>query len=240
MSEYINENADSFNEEPPKKGFTIGKLIKWVFLLLIITVYVILAARCVQTSDHKIVKEVLVNDKFLEAYESAPEEFTVEKYGIEKSWADIREGRLLEFNNLYYVPMASQMQISVKFNMDLAQCEYDEEIPFRFRLRDENGTEYTDYWYRFAEKMGYGYVRICFEDIRLKKSEAEIAAEETGEEENSGSNIGFYGIDKNRKKYTLCVDMVNADGSYSEICSVRIYGGSAVSKEIGFKPEKTK
>ncbi len=240
MSEYINESADSFNEEPPKKGFTIGKLIKWVFLLLIILVYVILAARCVQTSDHKIVKEVLVNDEFIKAYESNPENFKVEKYGIEKSWADIREGRLLEFNNLYYVPMASQMQLSVKFNMDLPQCEYDAEIPFKFRLRDENGTEYADYWYRFAEKMGYGYIRICFEDIALEKSEDEIAALADGETAEQISDIGVYGIDKNRKKYTLYVDMVQTDGSYIEICSVRIYGGSAVSKEVDFKPERTK
>lgn len=239
VSEYINENADSFNEEPKKKGFTIGKLFKWICLLLIVLVYVILAARCVQTSDDKIVKEVLVNDKFLAAYESNPENFTVEKYGIEKSWADIREGRLLEFNNLYYVPMASQLQLSVKFNMDLPLCEYDEEIPFKFRLRDENGNEYTDYWYKFKEKMGYGYIRLCFEDIQLEKEEEEIADDTKMQTTDEQSGIGSYGIDGSRKKYTLCVDMVNADGSYSEICSERIYGGSTISREVEFKPEIT-
>lgn len=238
MSEYINEGAESFNEAPSKKGFTIGKLLKWIFLLLIILVYVILAARCVQSSDHKIVKEVLINDAFVEAYESDPENFTVEKYGIEKSWADVREGRLLEFNNMYYVPMAKQLQLSVKFNLDLPQCEYDEEIPFKFRLRDEKGNEYSDYWYKFEEKTGYGYIRICFEGIELEKDAQEISS--AANEEVTGSSIGSYGIDGSRKKYTLYVDMVGEDGSYSEICAERIYGGSTVSKEVDFKPESIK
>lgn len=240
MSDYINESAESFNEEPQKKGFTFGKLIKWIFLSLIILVYLILAARCVQSSDHKIVDKVLVNDAFVKAYESSPEEFAVEKYGIEKAWADIREGRLLEFNSLYYVPLAKQLQISVKFNLDLPLCEYDAEIPFRFRLRDEEGNEYTDYWYEFAEKTGYGYIRLCFEGIELEKPDTENEGQSAGEAEEVQTSIGSYGVSENRKKYTLCVDMVNADGSYSEICTAKIYNGSVVSKKIEFVLERAK
>ena len=178
---------------------------------------------------------MLVNDKFIEAYNNNPATFTVEKYGIEKSWADIREGRLLEFNHMYHVPLASQLQISVKFNMDLPLCEYDEEIPFRFRLRDENGHEYDEYWYIFEEKMGYGYIRICFEGIELEK---EATGLDTKQDEQI--EIGSYGIDENRKKYTLYVDMINSDGTYSEICANKIYSGSTVSKKVEFKAEKTK
>lgn len=238
MSDYINESAESFNEEPQKKGFTFAKLIKWLFLSLIILVYLILAARCVQSSDHKIVDKILVNVVFVKAYENSPEEFSVEKYGIEKAWDDIREGRLLEFNNLYYVPLAKQLQISVKFNLDLPLCEYEEEIPFRFRLRDDEGVEYTDYWYEFAEKTGYGYIRLCFEGIELEKPEEENAVEIAGEAEETQTSIGSYGVSENRKKYTLCVDMINADGSYSEISATRIYGGSVVSKKIDFVLER--
>ena len=220
MDEYINEGADIFNEPPKKKGFTFGKLIKLIMLLLIITVYGILFARCMMSNDSPLVKKVLVDEEFLEAYQENTENFQVLQYGIRESWAAIRDNRLIEFNYLYYVPMARQMQFSVKFNLDLPQCEYDEAIPFKFRLHDSDGNEYTDYSYEYTKKYNFGYNRLCFKGIDLEKAD---------ELDENGTRV--------RNKYTLYVDMVDKNGNYSEISATQIYDGSEVSRPVEFEPE---
>lgn len=72
-------------EEPKKKGFTVGKLFKWLAFAVIAAIYLILIARCSMYSDDKIVSEILVNDVTRAAYQAAPENFTVEQYGHAES-----------------------------------------------------------------------------------------------------------------------------------------------------------
>ena len=219
MSDYINESADIFNEPPKKKGFTVKKLLKAAALLIIIFVYGVLFARCVMSSDSSRVKKVIEDDELLAAYNENPEEFYVEQYGMPSAWVAIREGRLVEFNYLYYIPSVNKLQVSVKFNTDLAGFDYKEEIPFKFRLYDDGGNEYTDYIYEYDEKFGYGYIRLGFNGIELVKS---------GEYGEDGKEL--------RKTYKLYIDMVNPDGGYDELCEYDLYNGSDISKKIGYKP----
>ncbi len=219
MSDYINEGAEIFNEPKKKKGFTPGKLFKFLALVVIVAVYGVLMARCVMSNDAPLVKEVLVDEAFLSAYNADKENFTVQKYGIENSWAAIREGRLLEFNHLYYVPSVKQLQFSVKFNTDLPLCEYDEEIPFKFSLRDENGNEFLNYRYKYTEKFGFGYIRLCFNGIEL---------EDKSKTDENGDYL--------RHKYTLYVQMIDKNGDYNTICAASIYNGAKASRPVDFKP----
>ena len=217
LSDYINESSEIFNEQPKKKGFTIGKLLKSIGLLLIILVYAVMFARCALSRNHKIVDEILKDEVFESALKQNPETFSVEQYGMQSAWVAIRENRLIEFDSLYYVPLAKQMQFSVKFSTDLPQFEYSTEIPFKFRLVDETGKENTDYWYKYASRSRYGFIRICFNGIEL---------EIDGEFDENGK--------PKRHKYTLYIDMIQPDGEYKELCSYQIYEGSAISKQIDF------
>ena len=90
-------------EEPKKKGFTVGKLFKWLAFAVIAAIYLILIARCSMYRDDKIVSEILVNDVTRAAYQADPENFTVEQYGMQKAWVAITEGRMVEFNYLYHI-----------------------------------------------------------------------------------------------------------------------------------------
>lgn len=212
MNDYTNENADIFDEPQKKKGFTFGKLIKWICLAFIIAVCAILFARCYMYNDSPIVKKVITDSKFTDAYNADKENFEVLQYGIKSSWVAIKENRLIEFNYLYYVPKTEQLQFSVKYNLDLPG--EDVGLPFKFKLTDSDGNEYTSYTYEFEKRYGYGYYRLCFDGIKL-------------ENDNTAET------DKN-KSYTVTIEMKDADGNYSELCTNEIYNGSTVCRPVDF------
>ena len=161
MNEYVNENADIFDDTPKKQNIFV-RILKWLCSGIILLICGILFVRCLGSADHKIVKKVLMNEAFYEAYENDADSLKVEKYGMQSPWVSIRQGRLVEFNELYYIPILEQMQFSIKYNEDLPLCEYSS-MPFRLKLTDEEGNEYTQYWYEEAQRERYKYVRVCFE-----------------------------------------------------------------------------
>ena len=150
LSEFINENADIFDEEPKKPNIFL-RILKYLALTVIIVICLLLFYRCTTSTDHPIVKKVLMDEKFLEAYTENPQELDVFQYGMQSPWVSIRDGRLIEFNHLHYIPKTKQLQFSFKFNEDLPLCEYDE-FPFKLKLYDESGNEFTEYWIEEAQR----------------------------------------------------------------------------------------
>ena len=203
LSELMNESADIFNEDDinkPKQNIVV-RIIKWIGLAIIIVIVSLLFYRCVSHFDHPIVKKVLMNEAFLECYEELGSSLEVRKYGMQKPWVDVyeREGRLIEFNNLYYIPATKQLQISLKYNEDIVPENF-EGFPFRLSLVDEAGNEYTDFWYETAERERFRYLRVCFENVEIELDELD----------EKGRN----------KRHTLYIkmDVVKEDGTYDYLC----------------------
>ena len=211
------ENYFEIDEPIKKRGFTIGKLLKFIVGALIIFMLGTIVVRCSLYSDDKIVKKVLVNEVTRTAYQENPEDFAVEKYGIKKSWIDVSQGRIIEFKELYHIKEAKQLQFCVKYKMDIAEYVDDTTgIPFKFTLVDNYSISYTDYFFEQKEKHGYNYIRLCFENIELV------------DEKKAPNSAGLPA----RKTYTLLVDRLEEDGSYRELCRAEIYSGSGVSKPV--------
>ena len=217
MSEFINENADIFDEEKKKSNIFV-RILKWFAVSVIIAICLLLFYRCVTSTDHPIVKKVLMNEDFFEAYDEYGAELKVLQYGMQSPWVSIREGRLVEFNHLHYIPLTQQIQFSFKFNEDLPQCEYDG-FPFKLKLVDEQGTEYTEYWFEEAQRERYKYARICFENIVLEKDETD----ENGQ--------------KLRHTYKLEISMLDKQGNYNKLCDYMLYDGKSVNREVKYDVE---
>ncbi len=218
MSEYINENADIFDDESKKQNIVI-RVLKWVCGAIILLICAILFYRCVSSADHAITDKVLMNDAFYEAYEENPEELKVEKYGMQSPWVSIREGRLVEFNQLYYIPILQQMQFSIKYNEDLTNGEYTD-IPFKLVLIDEMGNEYSEYWYETAQKERYKYIRVCFENINVYAD----SVDENGQEL--------------RHTYKLKMEMIDEKGQYNYLCTYNLYDGKTVCRDVKYTVKK--
>ncbi len=224
MSDFnINENADVFNEDAEKKPHIIIRILKWLGIGIILMICALLFYRCVTSTDHPIVKKVLMNQEFLEEYEKDSENVKVQQYGMQSAWVSVAQGRLIEFNNLYYIPATNQLQVSIKYNHDIIKGEF-EGIPFKLRLIDENGNTFENYFYEKASRERFRYIRVCFDDIELL----------TGEKNNDGVDL--------RHSYTLEIDSVQEDGSYEPLCRYKVYDGdsnrNSVFKNIEYKVEK--
>ncbi len=219
MSEFINESADIFNEEKKKTPIFL-LILKWFCIGIILLVFGILAFRCSTHRDHSITDKVLMNEAFYKAYEQSPDELKVRKYGIPSPWIDVAQGRIIEFDELYHIPLLNQLQLSVKYNEDIIPKGFDN-YPPKFRLIDENGNEFENYFYETGKIERFCHVRVCFENIAI----------DTGEVDENGNEL--------RHSYTLAIDIVNDDGSYKELCRFPLYNGesdkSAVYKDIDYK-----
>lgn len=206
-----------YDIEEPKKGFTIGKLLKWIFLAVTLLMLGILVARCTMYSDDDIVQKVLVNDNFRTAYEK--DDFKIERYGMKNAWVAVQDRRMVEFNYLYHIKSARQLQFSVKYNLDIAEYIGDDGVPFKFKLVDNYSNVYDDYWFESTEKFGYGYIRLCFENIDL--------IDDTIEPDENGIPA--------RKTYTVYVNQLDGNGEYTELCRYKLYDGSGISKTVDYK-----
>lgn len=204
-------------EEPVKvKGFTFKKLFKflgWVLFLLVIGTIIV---RCTLSKNDEIVSKIIADEKTLDVYNEYSEDFIVEQYPMNSPWVAIQDGRLIEFNYLYYLPQTKQLQFSVKYNLDIAENTNELGIPFEFSLTDDYNNVFSDYFLEFKEKFGYGYIRVCFNNIELEDLTKE--PDEFGKPQ--------------RNKFTLNILELCEDGSYTELCTYRVYDGGTISKRI--------
>ena len=214
MSEFnINESAEVFNEDEHKKQHVFVRVIKWIGIGIILVICLLLFYRCVTAINHPIIRKVLMNDAFLEAYENNPDSVKVRKYGMESAWESVEQGRLIEFNELYHIPVTNQLQFSIKYNHDIIDGEF-EGIPFKLRLVDEEGKVFDEYWYETAKRERFRYIRVCFENIVLEKD---------GLDDN-GKSL--------RHSYVVEIDAVQKDGSYKTICRYEVYDGDSGRADV--------
>lgn len=221
MSEYVNENADIFDDTPKKQNIFV-RILKWIGVGIILLICVLLFYRCVTSTNHPIVKKVLVDDEILQSYNADPDGFAVEQYGMQSPWVDVKQGRLLEFNYLYYIPSVNKLQFSIKYNEDIVS-DTQSEMPLRLRLEDDEGNEYQDYFFETAQRERYKYVRVCFNDIELIKD---------GEVDEYGFPV--------RNKYKLYIEFETpAEDASTETYELKfdIYDGKNVFKDVEFEIE---
>lgn len=218
----INENAEVFDDGPKKQPIAV-RILKWLGLSIIILICLLLLYRCVTSKDHPIVKKVLMNEDFVEAYSKMGEELRVQQYGMQSAWVSVAQGRLIEFNYLYHIPAVDQLQVSIKYNHDIVKGDFTD-IPFKLRLVDEEGNVYDDYFFETASRERFRYIRVCFDGIVLEKNETD----------ENGNNL--------RHTYVLEIDTVNEKGEYEPLCKYEVYDGdsnrNSVFKNIRYKIEK--
>ncbi len=233
LSEYVNENADIFDEDEggkPKQHIAI-RILKWIAVAVIIAIVGIMFYRCATHRYEPAVSDkILMNGEFVELYKENPESVTVRKYGIQKPWVDVleRQGRLMEFKFLYYIPATRQLQITLKYNNDIVPEEFSTlpesgtsedmtGIPFEISLVDETKKEYTSFVYEADERERYRYIRLCFDDVDL----------ETGELDENGNEI--------RHTFYVKLKKITPEGEFTDVClggKHKVYDGTDIKNEV--------
>ena len=234
QNENIGEDAEEKVGYVPedKKPSVVKKLFKAAAICIILGVYGVLFVRFFVSCDSDMVDDILKTEKIVAAYESSPEDFEVQQYGI-THWYESKNasgdesnlgGKLLSVSHLYYIPAAESLQVTVKFNLDIlenSEASYSKELlPFRVYLEDEYGNVYESVMAEYDERYSFGYIRVCFEGVKLEKDD---------EFDEDGS--------KKRNTFELCLDMYGKDGKYGDeqYDSFSVYTGDKNYKSIEYK-----
>ena len=150
--------------EEEKKSL-IGRLFIYLIFALGIFVLSCFIFRSYRMSNIPLCDDILFNETTYEAYNSDKENFKVYHYGLHKRFESVLANQLLQMEYMYYIPIASQMQVTVKYNTSYAPVPTEDTLPLRLVLMDEKSNVYDDFFYEFGDKHGYGYIRICYENI---------------------------------------------------------------------------
>ena len=146
-------------------------IVKTVVYALFYSVFIFIMSSFIlnscKMSDHEIADDVIFDKNTVKAYESSKENFNVQVYNIEKRFEAVEANKLLQLKYFYYIPEANQMQLTVKYNTEYAKAPTDEFMPFEIILKDQNGNTVDNYFFKGAEKDGYGYIRIAWNGVEF-------------------------------------------------------------------------
>jgi hypothetical protein len=169
---------DYYEDEAPKKGFTVWKLIKWLLLLLTIAIYLLLTLRSCALEglkDTAKTRKLLWNETSLSAYNASPDTFSVYKNSADSI---VTNDGTITVTNIHWLQSAGQLQLTVRYNDSLARTIEDEfsldAEPtgeyLTFALRDDLGNVYTAFEYVTDEAFIYNFRRLVFDGVKLDGS----------------------------------------------------------------------
>jgi len=177
-------------EEAAKKGFSFGKLLKFIGIGLVIFVYLLVFFRIFINTDTKKSKKFIWDERAIEAYNQDPDSFEVLTQKLDGYVVTDGEGgykavsySLMSRNGYFtvgsfvYVKTTSQVQLTLRYSNSalkaLAECYSLETLPeksdevFCFALYDGE-RYYTEYSYTTDARFTYNYRRLLFEGIDLE------------------------------------------------------------------------
>ncbi|MBR5308252.1 MAG: hypothetical protein IKU43_05730 [Clostridia bacterium] len=177
-------------EENEKKKSPIGVVFSALFFGIFLFIMCSIIFNSCRMSDSDICDDVIFDDRTYEAYNSSPEDFSVEAYDIEKRFEAVEANQLLQLKYLYYIPSAKQMQVTIKYNTSYAETTDSTELPLNLTLKNHTGEILDDFFFVTDVKDGYGYIRICWNNVEFSdKSEYTLhVTQKKGDKEvNRGS-----------------------------------------------------
>lgn len=157
------------------KKITFGKVMKFIAVMLIITVYVLLFGRMALAKDRGMMSKYIVcTDNAAELYEASPDDFSVMSQQLSESIDDDGYYRISSFA---FLPELGELQLTVRYNnstVDTLKAYYGDistegEI-FVFTLSDSSGKVYDRYKYAASSNIIYNFRRIAFEGVDFENA----------------------------------------------------------------------
>lgn len=180
------------DDEVKVKGFTIGKLFKYVGIAIVIAVWVLLIVRIWTAEDTKFSKSFMWTDASINAYKADPKGFVIKSYDlhsydylIENSDGTYDSERITRNNmtddgyfqvtNLMYVPATKELQFTVRYtskSVEYLETYYNLSskptgIPYHFMVY-EGDKYFDDYTYTTDTRFVYTYCRVVFSNIDIE------------------------------------------------------------------------
>lgn len=148
-------------QQKSKMSFIFSCLFFAVFIFVMSSFII----RSCKMSDADIADDVIFNEASANVYKNDPNNFKVFVYDLEKRFESVDANQLLQLKYHYYIPSVKQTQITIKYNSSYAKPAAKDFVPFEIYLKDHNGDILDDYFYEYAEKDGYCYLRVAFNNV---------------------------------------------------------------------------
>jgi len=164
-----------YDDAEPKKGFSIGKLFKWLMALITFSVYLLLTLRACALDglkDTAKTRQLIRNETFVQAYSAQPDSMKVHAFAEDS--ITTRDGRIT-VTNIRFIEPIDQFQLTVRYNKSLARFIMDDfslkKEPtgeyLTFALRDDQGNLYTKFEYITDSIFVYNFRRLVFDGVQL-------------------------------------------------------------------------
>lgn len=153
------------------KKITFGKILKFFFIFLIITVYILLFGRMWLARTPGAIDRFVWTDDTLKAYNSSATTFIPMTQQLPKT---IDDNGYYSVSDFAFLPEYGQIQFTVRYNnstKDALKNYYtdvvDEGEIFVFTITDENGNVYDNYKYITRTNLLYNFRRVVFDDLNF-------------------------------------------------------------------------
>lgn len=155
------------------KKLTFSKIIKFIFVLLIIAVYTLLFGRMFLARYTGSMAKYAWTNNAIKTYEQTTD-FTLMTQNLSKT---IDDNGYFSISNYVYIPEINEVQFTVRYNnstVDTLENFYtdvsDIGETFVFTLTDNNGNVYDSYKYLSKSNLIYNFRRLVFEGVDLSNA----------------------------------------------------------------------
>ena len=173
MFDEFGKEDDNWRPEAPKYRRYIFKAFSILFIAFVFFLIALMVYRLISSKPPASMKEMVWNDAAVAAYGENGEGFEVNHIMCSDSFSD--EG-MFSVSMITYSPTIKQLQMTVRYN-DRVLNYLEEDYPgakelegekYVFVIRDDHDNIYTSYSYTRAERTGYTYRHLIFENVTFE------------------------------------------------------------------------
>ncbi len=180
------------DEEVVEKGFSFGKLIKYIATAFVIAIWVIVLFRIWVSGETKFSKSFMWTPESIAAYNESPDDFKILQYEL-KSYTkhfenpdgslsaqqftrnNITDDGFFKVSQMMYVEATKELQFTVRYTTaaveDLTDYymlpEKPKGVPFHFVIYEKD-TYFDEYEYSVDTRFIYTYCRVVYKGIDIE------------------------------------------------------------------------
>ena len=173
MFDEFGSEDDQWRPAPPKWRTSLFKTLKITFVAFMFFLIGLMFFR--QSKPPKNMKQLIWDEELVALYAENTENGVQTEIKNIISYDSFSDDGMFSVYTIIYIPELQQIQFTVRYNnralnyleQDYPEAKDKEGELYRFLLRDDHGTKYTEYSYTSDTKMGYTYRRLIFNGVSL-------------------------------------------------------------------------
>ena len=178
MFDEFGKEDDSWRPEIPKYRKVLKKAFSVFFVCFVFGLIALMSVRLIASKPPSSMKKMLFTEITENGYNTYGSDFKVQHILASESFNNdgMPEDSMFSVSMITYAPQIGQLQVTLRYNnraLNYLKAAYPdaENITgeyYTFALRDNLGRKHTSYSYTKAEKTGYTYRRLVFDNVDLK------------------------------------------------------------------------